>query len=181
MFKKKFKLVEEKLTLHYDDDNSKYIGFSYNATISLRRKEERILELVTTMIIDDTRLCPQKFCLFLRESTDKRDELVLISHFIKERDAMILELIEIKNETLRNQGLGTIILTTWLRLLPKYSELYNISFSKIEGTVGEGGNFTSKFAKKLYRQFNNYKYTQTQRLKLNKRVLKHGQLEYILK
>lgn len=156
MFKKKVKLVNEELTLHHDDNNRKYIGFSYNATISLRGNEERIFELVTTMVIDDTWLCPPKLCLFLRESIDRRDELVLISHFIKERDAMLLELIEIKDETLRNQGLGTFILTTWLRLLPKYSELYNISFSKIEGTVGEGSNFTSKYAKKLYRRFNNY-------------------------
>lgn len=180
MFKKRCILKNEELTSIYDTDSGKYIGFSYNATIVADQKNNVILTLHSTVEMTGINFIPNNFLLFLDDSTTDNDTMVLSSRYFKEQDSMFLKLIEIQNVSLRNRGLGSIILAAWLRLLPTYSMLYNISFSKITGSVGKGSNFTPKAAEKLYRKFNNYKYDQTQYLKLNKSALKHGQLEYIL-
>lgn len=179
MCTKKCRLGNEKITPIDDIANGECFGFSYSATIVFKNNENDILTLCSTVDMRETGFSPSKFCIFLKTTTNKND-MVLSSNFRKEQDAMFLDLIEIKDISLRGRGLGTIILSTWLTLLPEYSKLYNISFSKIEASVGSGNNFTPRFAKKLYRKFNNYKYTQTQRLRLNKSELKHGRLVYMI-
>lgn len=172
--------MDEELTSIYDADSGKYIGFSYNATIIVDQKNNDILTLHSTVEMTGITPFPSNFLLYLNDPTEDNDTMVLSSRYREECDSMVLELIEIKNVSLRNRGLGSIILSAWLKLLPTYSMLYNISFSKITGSIGEGYNFTSKASKKLYRKFNNYKYNQTQYLRLNKNALKHSQLEYML-
>lgn len=177
MFKKRCKLKGEDLVPIYN--NGDHIGFSYTATVVCNQKND-IVTLSTRVDVIETALCPTKFRIFLNKTTDENNMMVLSSHFLKERDAMFLDLIEIKDVSLRGRGLGTIIFSTWLKLLPEYSRLYNISFSRIEASVGVGNNFTPKVAKKLYHKFNNHRYDHTQHLRLNKGELRYGRLEYTL-
>lgn len=102
--------------------------------------------------------------LFSPENMHRIDMKLTTLNDNKKKDVIIakikdtnvfLELIEVP-EHLRNQGLGTLIFSCWLKVVDKISEVYSIQFSSISGTLGTDSNFTPEYSIKLYKKFNNY-------------------------
>lgn len=89
-----------------------------------------------------------------------------------------LEIFEIKDESLRNQGLGTIIFRSWLNVVRFFTKKYNFTVLAIQGLISDGGNFTSTYSKKLYRNFDKYPYSEREHLVLNLQEFERNRLEY---
>ena len=105
---------------------------------------------------------------------------VLIATVSYKANNVHLQLIEVP-ERLRNQGLGILIFESFIKLIEEISTKNHLSIKKIQGSLGNGSNFTPKYAKKLYKHFHKYSYLEDKHLYLNKKCLKKYIIEYTIK
>lgn len=168
--KKKCKLIEE--TIEYKTDVDSLL--IYKAKILLA--DNRILIVSDNIDIS----CPNiafKICLKNNLYPEKKD--LLISKIICNEQTVNIELIETPPQ-LRNQGLATIIFESWLTLLKRLCDDFNVNFTQIKGSIGTGGNFIPKYSKKLYKHFDNYLFSESKKLHLNREKLNNNILQYNL-
>jgi hypothetical protein len=152
-------------------NDNKYVGYLFELILKLHDGKEASL----TANIDITGMGLLNTSLNMQLSCQGYNTLnVLYSTFHPKLDLMFLDLIEIKEPNLQNIGLGSLILESWFKLLPEFSNLYNISFSSIEGHVHEGSNYTPEYAKKLYSKFNGHVYSNNQQLRLEEQLLEQS-------
>ena len=145
----KCKLLSDSFSDVTEDVFGKY--FSYEAIIQLADGSQAKLLFNFENIY--------KIDIKLITLNDNKQKNVVIAHI---EDANIsLELIEVP-EYLRNQGLGALIFSCWLKVVDKFSEVYSTQFNCISCTLGIDSNFTPEYSVNLYKHFNNYtfgKYT----------------------
>lgn len=168
--KKKSKLIKE--TIEYKTDVDSLL--IYNAEILLA--DNRILMVSDSIDIS----CPSivfKICLKNNLYSEKKD--LLISKIICKEQTVNLELIETPPQ-LRNQGLATIVFESWLTLLKRLCDDFNVNITQIKGSVETGGNFIPKYSKKLYKHFDNYQFSKSKKLHLNQEKLNNNILQYKL-
>lgn len=106
--------------------------------------------------------------------------LVISSQIYRESSNAVLQLIEVP-DTLRHAGLGTIIFSCWIKVLERIAADRNIQFSHIGGTVGDRGDFEPRFARKLYKKFDNHRCFGNRILLLDRKELRQGRIEYDIK
>lgn len=105
---------------------------------------------------------------------------VLIATVSYKTNNVHLQLIEVP-EQLRHQGLGILIFESFIKLIEEISIKNHLCIKKIQGSLGNGSNFTPKYAKKLYKHFHRYSYLEDKHLYLNKKHFKKNIIEYIIK
>lgn len=168
--KKKSKLKKE--TIEYKTDVDSLLV--YKAEILLA--DGGVL-IVTDCIDTSYSNIAFEICLKNNLYPEKKD--ILISKITCETQTANLELIEIPPQ-LRNQGLATIVFESWLTLLKRLCDDFNVSITQIKGSIGTNGNFIPKYSKKLYKHFDNYLFSESKQLHLNQEKLNNNILEYNL-
>ena len=71
---------------------------------------------------------------------------------------LYLERIGNTNENYRHFGFGSLMMELLFELLSFYEKVNNIEFTKITGTIGEGGGDDSLISIPFYRSFSSKKY-----------------------
>lgn len=169
---KLYKLQNEQFKEYQQDRLTKYL--MYKANISSPNGE--------CVLKCDVELSKLNACFsninMLLYLPDAQKLNVVYSKFDFITKIVTLNIIEIKDESLRNQGLGTVIFQAWLNVVRFFSEKYNLTVLTIQGIISDGGNFTSTYSKKLYLHFNNYAYSEQEHLVLNLQEFKCNRLEY---
>lgn len=167
-----YKLQNEQFKEHQKDSLTKYL--MYKATISCPNGE---CILKCDVELSELNACFSYINMLLYLPHGQKLNVVY-SKFDFIAKIVTLNIIEIKDESLRNQGLGTAIFQAWLNVVRFFSEKYNLTVLTIQGLISDMGNFTPTYSKKLYRNFNKYAYSDKTHLVLNMQSLEHNWLEY---